>query len=110
MKNSEEKEKRTFKSRKCIYQHSAGQWSDDEVANYVPADLPSTNKLVSTNQWANGSYLRRVSAEVSKLDHALMNQKQGDHMQFSLEKEDWKKENGFIQPIIPVYGLCYKMV
>ena len=30
-------------------------------------------------------------------------------MQFSLEKEDQKKENGFIQPIIPVFGLCYKM-
>ena len=29
-------------------------------------------------------------------------------MQFSLEKEDQKKENGFTQSIIPVYGLCYK--
>ena len=40
-----------------------------------------------------------------------MNKKQGDHiqMQFSQEKEDQKKENEFIQPIIPVYGLCYKM-
>ena len=27
-------------------------------------------------------------------------------MEFSLEKEDQKKENGFMQPIIPVYGLC----
>ena len=30
-------------------------------------------------------------------------------MQFSLEKEDRKKENGFIQPIIPVYELCYEI-
>ena len=30
-------------------------------------------------------------------------------MQFSVEKEDKDKENGFIQPIIPVYGLCYEM-
>ena len=38
-----------------------------------------------------------------------MNKKQGDQMQFSLEKENKKKENGLIQPIVPVYGLCYKM-
>ena len=31
-------------------------------------------------------------------------------MQFSLEEEVYKNENGFIQPIILVYGLCYKMV
>ena len=45
-----------------------------------------------------------VSPEVSKLNHAVMNKKQGDQMQFSVKKEDWKK-NGFIQPIIPVYEL-----
>ena len=46
-----------------------------------------------------------VSSEVSLLNHAVMNKKQGDQMKFSLEKGDQKKENGFIQPIIPVYGL-----
>ena len=30
-------------------------------------------------------------------------------MQFSLQKKDQKKESEFIQPIIPVDGLCYKM-
>ena len=50
-----------------------------------------------------------VLPEISKLNHVVMNKKQGDQMLFPLEKEDEKKENGFIQPIIPVYGLCYKM-
>ena len=45
-----------------------------------------------------------VSSEASKLNHAVMNNKQGDQMQFSLKK-DYKKENEFIQPIIPVDGL-----
>ena len=39
------------------------------------------------------------------LNHAVMNKKQGDQMQFPLEEEDWKNEYEFIQPIIPVYGL-----
>ena len=30
-------------------------------------------------------------------------------MQFSLQKKDQKKESEFIQTIIPVDGLCYKM-
>ena len=30
-------------------------------------------------------------------------------MQFSLQKKDQKKESEFIQPIIPVDGLCYNM-
>ena len=37
-----------------------------------------------------------------------MKKEQGDQMQFSLEKR-LEKENGFIQPIIPIDGLCYKM-
>ena len=40
--------------------HSAGRWFDDEVPtySYVLTNPPSTNKLVSTNQWANESYSR----------------------------------------------------
>ena len=38
-----------------------------------------------------------------------MNKKQGDQMQFSLEKRPEKKKNEIIQLIIPVDGLCYKM-
>ena len=45
-----------------------------------------------------------VSPEVSMLNPAVMNKKQGDQMQFSLEKEDQEK-NGFIQTIMSVYGL-----
>ena len=47
-----------------------------------------------------------VSPEVSKLNHAVMNKKQGDQMQFSLRKKTRKKKIEFIQPIIPVNGLC----
>ena len=44
-----------------------------------------------------------VSPEVSMLNPAVLNKKQGDQMQFSLEKEDQEK-NGFIQTIMSVYG------
>ena len=74
--------------------HSAGRWFDDEVT-----DLPSTNKLVTK------VIQEVVSSEVSMLNHAVMNKKQGDQMQFPLEEEDWKNEYEFIQPIILVYGL-----
>ena len=39
------------------YIHSAGRWSDDEVAMYL-LTYHQTNKLVSTNQRANESYSR----------------------------------------------------
>ena len=43
----------------------------------------------------------------------MMNRKQGGQMQVYPEKEDEKKEHGFIhhscQLIIAVKGLCYKM-
>ena len=58
---------------------------------YVRTNLPSTNKLVSTNQRANESY-SSYSPEVSKLNHVVINKKQGDQMQFSLEKRLEKRE------------------
>ena len=51
---------------------------------YVLTDLPSTNKLVSTNQWANETYSRSSLPDVSKLNRAVMNKKQGDQTQFSV--------------------------
>ena len=63
---------------------------------YVPTDLTSTNKLVSTNQRAskrNSRIIQKVvSPEVSKLNHAVMNKKEGDQMQFSLEKRLEKRK------------------
>ena len=49
---------------------------------------PSTNKLVSTNQRANERYSR---SSFTKFNHPVINRKQGDQMQFSLEK---RLENG----------------
>ena len=54
----------------------------DEVAMY----LPSAKKLVSTNQQANKSYWRSRFTQVSKLNHTVMDKKQADQIQFSLEK------------------------
>ena len=70
---------RIFVIRNWLYVqlHSAGWWFDDEVT-----DLPSTNKLLTK------VIQEVVSSEVSMLNHAVMNKKQGDQMQFSLEKED----------------------
>ena len=45
-----------------------------------------------------------VSPEVSKL-----NQVQQKEKRLNAVWSDYKKENAFIQPIIPVDGLCYKM-
>ena len=52
-----------------------------------------------------------VSPEVSKLNHAVINKKQGDQLQFSpekrLEKGKWIHDS--CQLTIPVDGFCYKM-
>ena len=44
-------------------------------SSYVPTDLPSTNKLVSANQWAKESYSINSWPEVPKLNHAYNKQK-----------------------------------
>ena len=75
----------------------------DEVAMY----LPLTNKLVSKNQRANQNYSRVVSPEVSKPNHAVMNKKQGNQMQFSLEKREWIHHTP-CQPILPVDELIHQ--
>ena len=49
-------------------------------SSYVPIDLPSTNKLVSTNNEQTKVIQEVVSSEESKLNHAVMNKKQGDQM------------------------------
>ena len=81
----------------------------DEVAMY----LPSTNKLVSQQTNGQTKVIQDVvSPEVSKLNHAVMNKKQGDQMQFSLYKRLEKRKCIHptpCQPIIPVDRLCYKM-
>ena len=56
------------------------------------SDLPSTNKLVSTNQQANENYQEVLSPEVSKLNHTVINKTQGDQKQFSLEKRLKKRK------------------
>ena len=56
------------------------------------SDLPSTNKLVSTNQQANESYQKVLSPEVSKLNHTVINKTQGYQKQFSLEKRLKKRK------------------
>ena len=55
-----------------------------------------TNQSQETNKKTK-VIQKRVSPEVTKLNHGVMNKKQ-DQMQFSLEK-GLKKENGFIKPI-----------
>ena len=87
---------RTFVIRKCNiakYLHSAGRYDhDDEVTMYL-LTYP-TKKLVS-NQRLNESYSRSsfiVIRSISKLNHTVMNQKQGYQMQFSLEKKTRKKK------------------
>ena len=53
-----------------------------------------------------------VSSEASKLNHAVMSKKQGDQMQFSLEKRPEKRKQNhhtLCQPTILVNELYYKM-
>ena len=66
--------------------HSACRWS------WWSSYVPSTNKLVSKNHRANLSYSRKVSPEVSKLNHVVMNTNQGDQMQFSSDKRSRRKK------------------
>ena len=73
-------------------------------SSYVPTDLPSIKKLYQQTNEQTNVIQEVVSPEVSMLNPAVMNKKQGDQMQFSLEKEDQEK-NGFIQTIMSVYGL-----
>ena len=54
-----------------------------QVAMY----LPSTSKIVSTNQRATRVIQEVVSPEVSKLNRAVMNKKQGDKIRVSREKK-----------------------
>ena len=66
------------------YLHSAGRWSLIMMNMYLSS---STNKLVSKNQRATKVIQEVVSLEVPKLNHAAMNKKQRDQMQFSLKKD-----------------------
>ena len=51
----------------------------------LPTDLPSANWSQQTNEQAKINQ-EVVLPEVSNLNHAVMNKKQGDQMQFSLGK------------------------
>ena len=48
--------------------------------------VPSTNKLVWTNHRSNVNFQEVVSPEVSKLNPAILNKKQGDQINFSPAK------------------------
>ena len=95
---------RTFVIRKCIYLHSAGWW----WSSYVPTDLLSTNELVSTNRRANKS-CSRSSFTRSILAQSRCNEQKTTILNAVFSRKKWKKENGSIQPITPVYELCCKM-
>ena len=75
--------------RKCniaTYLHSAGRYDhDDEVAMYLLTYHQQTKQSQQTNKQMK-VIQEVVSPEVSKLSHAVLNKKQGDQMQFSLEK------------------------
>ena len=81
--------RRTFVIRKCniaTYLHSAGQYDHhDEVAMYLLTYHQQTKQSQQTNKQMK-VIQEVVSPEVSKLSHAVLNKKQGDQMQFSLEK------------------------
>ena len=63
------------------YLHSAGRWSDDEVAMYLLTTINKQTILNKTNE--QRKVVQEVaSPEVPKLNHTVMNKKQGDQMQF----------------------------
>ena len=65
---------------------------DDQVAIYLLTYHQQTNWSQQTNEQTK-DIQEVVSPEVSKLNDAVMNKKQGDQMQFSLkERQDRKKE------------------
>ena len=61
------------------------------MMKWLPTDLPSTNWSQQTNEQTKINQ-EVVLPEVSKLNHAVMNKKQGDQMQFSLEKRLGKRK------------------
>ena len=61
------------------------------MMKWLPTDLPSTNWSQQTNEQTKINQ-EVVLPEVSKLNHAVMNKKQGDKMQFSLEKRLEKRK------------------
>ena len=61
------------------------------MMKWLPTDLPSTNWSQQTNEQTKINQ-EVVLPEVSKLNHAVMNKKQGDQMQFSLEKRLEKRK------------------
>ena len=86
-----------------VYLHSAVDHWSWWTCTYHP-----TNKLVSTNQQAN--YSRTSFTRSTEAEWHSNEQKTRSKIQFSLVKR-LEKENEFVQPIIvPVVGLCYKIV
>ena len=85
--------------------HSACRWS------WWSSYVPSTNKLVSKNHRANLSYSRKVSPEVSKLNHVVITQtkeiKCSFHQIKGVGERKWILHS--CQLIIVVDELCYKM-
>ena len=61
------------------------------MMKWLPTDLPSTNWSQQTNEQTKINQ-EVVLPEVSKLNHAVMNKKQGDQMQFPLEKRLEKRK------------------
>ena len=51
--------------------------ASDEVASSVAIYLPSISKPISTNRRANWNYSEVVPPDLSKLNHSVMNKKQG---------------------------------
>ena len=76
---------RTCVIRKCSYSYllSTGRWSRHDWCSYNY--YQQTNYSQQINEQTK-VILELVLTEVSKLNHAVMNKKQGDQMQFSLEK------------------------
>ena len=72
---------------------------------------PTINNQTSLNKPIRKQKLfkKLVAPEVSKLNHAVINKKQRDKMQFFSRKKYYKKRNEIIQPIIPADRLCYKI-
>ena len=61
--------------------------SSENVTRYLLTCYQQSHESQQTNEQTK-VIQEVVSPEVSKLNHAVMNKKQGDQMQFSLEKED----------------------
>ena len=61
--------------------------SSENVTRYLLTCYQQSHESQQTNEQTK-VIQEVVSPEVSKLKQAVMNKKQGDHMQFSLEKED----------------------